>query len=72
MSNNKTKEKQMKKKITFLVKYVTEIEVNEDEQLSDVISDIGIPEPESHKTEYVSNSFEIQKIEDTEVRNCQN
>lgn len=52
----------MKKKVTFTVKYVTEIEVNENDELSDLISDINIPE--SHKTEYVPNSFEIVKIEE--------
>jgi hypothetical protein len=53
-----------KKKVTFTVKYTTEIEIKENEYLSDIISDILIPEPESSKTEYVPQSFEIQKIED--------
>lgn len=52
----------MKKKVTFTVKYTTEIEINENEELSDVISNIEIPECEG--VEYVCESFDVLKIED--------
>lgn len=52
----------MKMKVKFTVSYETVIEIDDQEDLEDAISDIDIPEGENVK--YVEDSFEVESQEE--------
>lgn len=52
----------MKVKITFTASFETIIEVEDDQNINDAISDIDIPENSSCK--YIDDSFEVNSEEE--------